>query len=100
MRSTMRAVASLSTPSTAPRTSSRRNAWTFRASIGGTPVPSIGKDGLAARELHLFAKRQALVDDLHVHRVVLHEGRTRDDRDVEVVLEHALRERLEAQVAL
>src|SRR6266850_2094394 len=101
IRSTSRPVDLGSTPASEARTASNRSSCTRAASVDTAPrVGSMGEHGFAARHLHLFAQREALVNDLHVHRVVLHERRRRDDRHIEVILEDALRERLEAQVAL
>src|SRR2546425_770610 len=53
-----------------------------------------------ARHLHELLREHALEDDLHVHRVVLEQRGGRDEREVVVVVQQALRERLEPQVAL
>src|SRR3989440_7476594 len=55
---------------------------------------------LGFRWTHEPLREDPFEDDLHVHRIVLKEGRGGDDRQIVVVVQEAFRERLEAQVTL
>src|SRR6266704_4103459 len=55
---------------------------------------------LRFRGPHEALREDPFQDDLHVHRVVLEERGRRDDCQVVVLIEEALRERFEPQVSL
>src|SRR5256885_17082017 len=55
---------------------------------------------LGFRRTHEPLREDPFEDDLHVHRIVLKEGRGGDDRQIVVVVQEAFRERLEAQGTL
>ena len=71
----------------------------FNARVIGAYAAGTGSLTLPA-DAGVAALLDAVEDDVHVHRVVLEDGAVRDERRAVVVVEDAVHERLEPEVAL